>query len=91
MLQAARLRLDFLLVTASDYRNRSRAASWSSIASAGERGKAINPAEFERVIGDTTLQEKVIAHPAGGRLLEVGAGQDHAPGQVGGTQAQADP
>jgi transposase, IS5 family len=33
--------------------------------------KAINPAEFERVIVDTTVQEKAIAHPVDSRLLEI--------------------
>jgi transposase, IS5 family len=33
--------------------------------------KAIKPAELERVIVDTTVQEKAIAHPVDSRLLEV--------------------
>jgi transposase, IS5 family len=33
--------------------------------------KAIKPAEFERVIVDSTVQEKAIAHPTDSRLLEV--------------------
>jgi len=33
--------------------------------------KAIKPGEFERVIVDTTVQEKAIAHPVDSRLLEV--------------------
>ena len=33
--------------------------------------KAIRPAEFERVIVDTTVQEKAIAHPVDSRLLEL--------------------
>ena len=33
--------------------------------------KAIRPVEFERVIVDTTVQEKAIAHPVDSRLLEV--------------------
>jgi IS5 family transposase len=33
--------------------------------------KAIKPAEFERVIVDTTVQEKAVAHPVDSRLLEV--------------------
>ena len=33
--------------------------------------KAIRPAEFERVIVDTTVQEKAIAHPVDSRLLEI--------------------
>ena len=33
--------------------------------------KALKPAEFERVIVDTTVQEKAIAHPADSRLLEI--------------------
>lgn len=33
--------------------------------------KAIQPAEFERLIVDTTVQEKAIAHPVDSRLLEI--------------------
>jgi transposase, IS5 family len=33
--------------------------------------KAIKPAELERVIVDTTVQEKAMAHPVDGRLLEI--------------------
>lgn len=33
--------------------------------------KAIGPAEFERVIVDTTVQERPIAHPVNSRLLEI--------------------
>jgi IS5 family transposase len=33
--------------------------------------KAVKPAELERVIVDTTEQEKAIAHPADSRLLEI--------------------
>ena len=33
--------------------------------------KAVRPAEFERVIVDTTVQEKAIAHPVDSRLLEI--------------------
>ena len=33
--------------------------------------KAVTPVEFERVIVDTTVQEKAIAYPTGSRLLEV--------------------
>lgn len=33
--------------------------------------KAIKPAEFERIIVDSTVQEKAIAHPTDSRLLEV--------------------
>ena len=33
--------------------------------------KAVNKAEFERVIVDTTVQEKAIAHPTDSRLLDV--------------------
>lgn len=32
---------------------------------------AVRPAEFERVIVDTTVQEKAIAHPVDSRLLEI--------------------
>jgi IS5 family transposase len=33
--------------------------------------KAVRPTEFERVIVDTTVQEKAIAHPTDSRLLDV--------------------
>lgn len=33
--------------------------------------KAVKPAEFERVIVDTTVQEKAIAYPVDSRLLEI--------------------
>jgi IS5 family transposase len=33
--------------------------------------KAIKPVEFERVIVDTTVQQKAIAHPVDSRLLEI--------------------
>jgi transposase, IS5 family len=33
--------------------------------------KAIKPAELERVIADTTVQEKAMAHPVDSRLLEI--------------------
>ena len=33
--------------------------------------KAIKPAEFERIIVDTTAQEKAIAYPVDSRLLEI--------------------
>jgi IS5 family transposase len=33
--------------------------------------KAVTPVEFERVIVDTTVQEKAIAYPTDSRLLEV--------------------
>ena len=33
--------------------------------------RAVKPAEFERVIVDTTVQEKAIAHPVDSRLLEI--------------------
>ena len=33
--------------------------------------KAIRPAEFERVVVDTTVQQKAIAHPVDSRLLEI--------------------
>lgn len=33
--------------------------------------KAVKPAEFERVIVDSTVQEKAIAHPVDSRLLEI--------------------
>lgn len=38
---------------------------------AAVHSKAIRPAEFERVIVDSTVQEKAIAHPVDSRLLEV--------------------
>jgi len=37
--------------------------------------KAIRPAEFERVIVDSTVQEKAIAHPVDSRLLEIARGK----------------
>lgn len=33
--------------------------------------KSVRPAEFERVIVDTTVQEKAISHPVDSRLLEI--------------------
>ncbi len=33
--------------------------------------KAVRPSDFERVIVDTTVQEKAIAHPVDSRLLEI--------------------
>lgn len=38
---------------------------------AAVRMKAVKPVEFERVIVDTTVQEKAVAHPSDSRLLEV--------------------
>src|SRR5574338_368315 len=35
------------------------------------QAKAVRPAEFERIIVDTTVQEKAIAHPVDARLLEI--------------------
>ena len=35
------------------------------------QAQAVKPAEFERVIVDTTVQEKAIAHPVDSRLLEI--------------------
>jgi len=37
--------------------------------------KAVRPAEFERIIVDTTVQEKAIAHPVDSRLLEIARAQ----------------
>ena len=37
--------------------------------------KAIRPSEFERVIVDSTVQEKAIAHPVDSRLLEIARGK----------------
>jgi IS5 family transposase len=37
--------------------------------------KAVRPVEFERVIVDTTVQEKAIAHPVDSRLLEIARGK----------------
>ena len=37
--------------------------------------KAVQPSEFERVIVDTTLQEKAVAHPVDSRLLEIARSQ----------------
>lgn len=42
----------------------------TTIATAVQMG-AVKPAEFERVIVDTTVQEKAIAYPTDSRLLEV--------------------
>ena len=36
--------------------------------------KAVRPTEFERIIVDTTVQEKAIAHPVDSRLLEIARG-----------------
>ena len=33
--------------------------------------RAVHPAEFERIIVDTTVQEKAIAHPVDSRLLDI--------------------
>lgn len=33
--------------------------------------RAVQPKDLERVIVDTTVQEKVIAHPVDSRLLEI--------------------
>ena len=33
--------------------------------------KAVRPSEFERIILDTTVQEKAIAYPVDSRLLEI--------------------
>jgi IS5 family transposase len=38
---------------------------------AAVEAKAVKPAEFERVIVDSTVQEKAIAHPVDSRLLEI--------------------
>lgn len=38
---------------------------------AAVQAKVVKPAEFERVIVDTTVQEKAIAHPVDSRLLEI--------------------
>ena len=38
---------------------------------AAVRAKVVKPTEFERVIVDTTVQEKAIAHPVDSRLLEI--------------------
>ena len=35
------------------------------------QSKAVRPAEFERIIVDTTVQEKAIAHPVDSRLLDI--------------------
>lgn len=43
----------------------------STIETAAVEIKAIKPAELERVIVDTTVQEKAIAHPVDSRLLEI--------------------
>lgn len=38
---------------------------------AAVRSKALRASEFERVIVDTTVQEKAITHPVDSRLLEI--------------------
>ena len=38
---------------------------------AAVQAKVVKPAEFERVIVDTTVQEKAIAHPVDSRLLDI--------------------
>ena len=38
---------------------------------AAVQAQVVKPAEFERVIVDTTVQEKAIAHPVDSRLLEI--------------------
>lgn len=38
---------------------------------AAVQARVVKPAEFERVIVDTTVQEKAIAHPVDSRLLEI--------------------
>ena len=52
--------------------------------------KAIKPAELERVIVDTTVQEKAIAHPVDSRLLETSALQGGQGRQGCGHRTQAD-
>jgi IS5 family transposase len=37
--------------------------------------KVVAPKEFERVIVDTIVQEKTIAHPVDSRLLEIASGK----------------
>lgn len=37
--------------------------------------KAVRPVEFERIIVDSTVQEKAIAHPVDSRLLEIARGK----------------
>jgi IS5 family transposase len=39
------------------------------------QSKTVTPKEFERVIVDTTVQEKAIAHPVDSRLLEIARGK----------------
>ena len=46
----------------------------TTIAAAVEM-KAVRPAEFERVIVDTTVQQKAIAYPTDSRLLEIARGK----------------
>jgi IS5 family transposase len=36
------------------------------------QSRAVRPAEFERILVDTPVQEKAIAHPVDSRLLEMG-------------------
>ena len=52
--------------------------------------KAVKPAEFERVIVDTTVQEKAIAHPTDSRLLEIARAQGGQRGQALRHRAEAD-
>ena len=52
--------------------------------------KAIKPAELERVIVDTTVQEKAIAHPVDSRLLESSALQGGQGGQGRWHRVEAD-
>ena len=51
---------------------------------------AIKPAELERVIVDTTVQEKAIAHPVDSRLLETSALQGGQGRQGSGHCLEAD-
>ena len=46
--------------------------------------QAVRPAEFERVIIDTTVQEKAIAHPVDSRLLEIARAKVVAAAQAAG-------
>ena len=52
--------------------------------------KAVKPEELERVIVDTTVQEKAIAHPVDSRLLENSSPQGRQRCAARGHRAQAD-
>jgi transposase, IS5 family len=59
------------VVEGSDLFGPTAALVGGGISARGCRRLPIPPAEFERVIVDTTVQEKAIAHPVDSRLLEI--------------------